>query len=162
MSRKQIAPTLLVCSNPLCGKTFVWKEGKAHLNRSATHCCTRSCQNTTHGLAGTPKHRIWERVWKRAREQDIPFNLTVHDVPEIPEYCPVLGIELKANTVAGPLDSSPSMDRIVPALGYVVGNVRIISNRANRIRADATADELRRVAEDAARVEALVQARWAE
>lgn len=40
-----------------------------------------------------------------------------------------------------------SLDRIVPSLGYVPGNVAVISHRANRIKSDATADELRAVAD---------------
>jgi hypothetical protein len=34
---------------------------------------------------------------------------------------------------------------MVPSLGYVPGNIRVISMRANRIKTDATADELRAV-----------------
>jgi hypothetical protein len=43
-------------------------------------------------------------------------------------------------------DFSPSIDRIIPSLGYVRGNVVIVSMRANRIKTDATDAELRRVA----------------
>lgn len=100
---------------------------------------------------------MWENAKKRAKENGVRFTLTLDDMPEIPEICPVLGIPIVPNTVAGPLDSSPSLDRIVRAQGYVPGNVRIISNRANRLRSDATADELRLVAEDAARIEGLVK-----
>ncbi len=106
-----------------------------------------------HGQAGTKRHGMWENAKRRAAKSGVPFTLSVADMPEIPERCPVLGIAIVANQVAGPLDSSPSLDRIVPALGYVPGNVRVISNRANRIRSDATADELRRVAEDCAALE---------
>ena len=70
----------------------------------------------------------------------------------MPEFCPVLGIALQPNDKAGPIDSSPSLDRIAPSLGYVPGNVRVISFRANRLRADATAAELRLVAADAERI----------
>ena len=70
------------------------------------------------------------------------------DIPEIPKYCPVLGIEIKSNTTNAPLDSSPSLDRIDSSKGYIKGNVRIISNRANRIKSDATIEELRKVLED--------------
>lgn len=143
----------LVCDNPLCGKRFLFKEGPAHFSRTEKHYCCRSCQNTTHGQSGTPKHQVWGHARKRARMNGIPFSITVEDIPEIPMHCPVLGILLKANITAGPLDSSPSIDRLVPALGYVPGNIRIISNRANRIRSDASAEELRRIAEDATALE---------
>lgn len=142
------------CDNQLCGKVFVFRGGRAHFARVNFHYCSRSCQNTTHGRAGTAQHKIWERSKKRARENGVVFSLTLDDIPAIPKRCPILGIEIKANEKSGPLDSSPSLDRIKPELGYVAGNVRIISNRANRIRSDATARELRLLANDATRLEA--------
>jgi len=55
----------------------------------------------------------------------------------------VLGIPLKF----GGKDYAPSMDKIIPALGYVKGNIQIISMRANRIKSNATTEELRLVAD---------------
>lgn len=148
---------MVTCVNTLCGKRFEFNEGRARFERATEHYCSRSCQNTTHGMAGSPRHKIWERTKKRAREKGIKFKLTVHDVPEVPSKCPVLGIKIEANPEAGPLDSSPSVDRIDPAKGYVPGNVRIISNRANRLRSDGTAEELRKVAADASNLERLAR-----
>lgn len=144
----------VTCGNKLCGKVFVFRGGPAHFLRRESHYCSRSCKNTTHGQAGTQRHGIWERTKKRAKENGVSFSLELADIPDIPHHCPILGIEIKANEKSGPLDSSPSLDRLVPSLGYVPGNVRIISNRANRIRSDATANELRLIAEDAERLEA--------
>jgi len=42
-------------------------------------------------------------------------------------------------------DHSPSIDRTVPHLGYVKGNVTIMSYRANRIKCHASLDELRAI-----------------
>lgn len=133
----------VMCDNKLCKKIFEYKGGPAHFLRTKHHYCSRSCQNTTHGLAGTPEHKIWERAKKRAREDGTLFNLSVFDIPNIPKCCPIFGIRLQVNSKAGPLDTSPSIDRIIPRLGYIKGNIRIISNRANRLRADATLKELR-------------------
>jgi hypothetical protein len=144
----------VICANALCAVPFRFKGGPAHHARAKEHYCSRSCQNTTHGLAGTPEHRIWERTRKRAKENGVIFSLTVHDIPPIPTTCPVLRIGIKANTKSGPLDSSPSIDRLNPRLGYAAGNIRIISNRANRLRSDATALELRQIADDALTLEA--------
>ena len=65
----------------------------------------------------------------------IDFTITLDDIPEVPATCPVLGI---------PMDS-PSVDRKRNSLGYVPGNIAIISNRANMIKNDATAQELQAV-----------------
>ena len=144
----------VTCANGLCGAPFRWRGGPAHFARAAHHYCSRSCQNTTHGLAGTLRHRIWEQAKKRAKENGVHFALRVEDMPEVPTICPVLGIQIRVNTIAGPLDSSPSIDRLRRDLGYVPGNVRIISNRANRLRSDGSAEELAIIALDAAAVEA--------
>jgi hypothetical protein len=84
----------------------------------------------------------------------IRFSITLAEMPDVPKVCPLLGVELVANSVAGPLDTSPSLDRKVAGKGYVPGNVRVISNRANRLRSDGTARELHLIADDAAQLEA--------
>ena len=61
----------------------------------------------------------------------------------VPEFCPVLGLRLKISEEGRWTDSSPSLDRFIPSLGYVKGNVRVISWRANRIKCDATVEEVR-------------------
>ena len=40
------------------------------------------------------------------------------------------------------IDYSPSIDRIIPELGYVKGNVQIICMLANRIKSNATPDQV--------------------
>jgi hypothetical protein len=37
------------------------------------------------------------------------------------------------------------LDRIIPELGYVPGNVKIISMRANRIKTNATIEDIKNV-----------------
>jgi hypothetical protein len=59
----------------------------------------------------------------------------------VPERCPVLGIPLAVSTrrcSAG----SPTLDRIDSRLGYVQGNVIVVSFRANTIKSDSTLEEL--------------------
>jgi len=83
------------------------------------------------------------RTRQRARRRGVPFELTIQDI-SIPETCPVLGIPLFTGSVL--TDNSPTLDRIVPARGYVPGNVAVMSCRANRIKNDGTAEEHRRIA----------------
>lgn len=82
----------------------------------------------------------------RARTQGIPFDITEDDI-HVPTFCPVLGLKLeRAETGQGRNDHAPSLDRIIPELGYVKGNVIVISNKANRIKSNGSAEDLRRVA----------------
>lgn len=77
---------------------------------------------------------------QRAKKQGVPFNLSPDDF-EIPEMCPVFGFKLEVGN-SGFNPFSPSIDRIIPILGYVKGNIQIISYRANELKRDASLDEL--------------------
>jgi len=81
----------------------------------------------------------------RAKKRNIPFDITAEDVI-IPEICPVLGIPLKAGEKIV-CNSSPTIDRIKPELGYVKGNIQVISYRANTLKSNATIEELLKVVE---------------
>lgn len=63
-----------------------------------------------------------------------------------PTHCPILGIELEY-FAEGRQENSPSFDRLNNSRGYLEGNVRIISWRANRIKNDGTSEEHRKIAD---------------
>lgn len=83
-------------------------------------------------------------IRSKCKKKNIPFNLTRDDII-IPERCPVLDIELQFNQGLASNDSSPSVDRIIPSLGYIPGNVVVVSRRANKIKNDANSHELLKV-----------------
>jgi hypothetical protein len=80
-------------------------------------------------------------AWLRtaAKKKGLPFDLTLEDLV-VPTVCPVLGITL--STKKGQTFDAPSVDRIVPALGYVKGNIVITSMLANRLKNNASIDQL--------------------
>lgn len=91
---------------------------------------------------------LLHRLKSKAKQIGVPFNLDLCDIV-VPDVCPVLNIPLsfgKETEDTGWRDNSPSVDRVIPSLGYVKGNVIVISYRANRIKNDATIDELEKVA----------------
>jgi hypothetical protein len=83
------------------------------------------------------------RAQHRASKAGMPFTLQRSDFV-LPTRCPVLGIPLQVtdSRKAG----SPSLDRVCPSLGYVAGNVRVISDRANRLKGDRGSAELAHLA----------------
>ena len=81
---------------------------------------------------------------KHCRQMGIPFELTFGDLWPIPDTCPALGIPI--SLFATDRDHAYSLDQIHPRQGYVKGNVVAVSYRANRIKNDATPDELQRIA----------------
>ena len=76
----------------------------------------------------------------RAKAQNVPFDIMVKDIV-IPKRCPVLGIKLEKG-IGVSKDSSPTLDKIIPRLGYVKGNIAVISKRANTIKNNAAIEEL--------------------
>jgi len=82
----------------------------------------------------------------RAKIKFIEFSITIDDVA-IPERCPVFGFLLDTGLNCGRSDYSPSLDRINNNLGYIKGNVLVVSWLANRIKNDATPEQLRTVAD---------------
>lgn len=82
----------------------------------------------------------------RARKNNLPFNLEPSDII-IPSHCPILNIPLfmknyDKNDTKSFRNNSPSLDRIIPKLGYVKGNVIVMSMKANAMKNNATKDEL--------------------
>ena len=84
------------------------------------------------------------RAKSRSIKRGVPFSVLLHEI-EIPLVCPVLGIVLERGKERH-TDNSPSLDRIFPDRGYVPGNIAVISQRANRIKNNGTANEHRKIA----------------
>lgn len=129
-----------------CNRTL--KSGNIS-KRSACQDCDN--KRTYYTYTKTEKGQIKLLLRKargRAKEKGLEYNLTESDL-NIPEYCPVLGwIKLERNTggkKASPC--SPSIDRMDNNKGYISGNVKVISYRANALKNDATVDEMERVLE---------------
>lgn len=118
-------------------------------------CGTKSCgcliseattaRNTKHGLCGTPEYRMWASARSRARRKGLPFDIEPIDI-EIPESCPLLEIPITHGERGN--SSGPSIDRIVPSLGYIKGNIWVISRRANMIKSNASFEEFRKIAKN--------------
>lgn len=132
-------------------------------NSSAHKICSDGCREKQQSdsrkawRTKTPHHRkVWAGYsysWRarnivrarltlvrtRAKSLGLPFELSEEDVI-IPKICPVLGI---------PIDSTRegrwTFDKIIPSLGYTKANTRIISSRANRLKNDASLEELEKI-----------------
>jgi hypothetical protein len=77
----------------------------------------------------------------KCKNNNVPFTLTVDWVlANTPTHCPLLGIEMTFGEVNWV--SSASLDRKDPMLGYTPQNCMVISNKANRIKSDASLKEL--------------------
>jgi hypothetical protein len=80
---------------------------------------------------------------RRAKWYGVPFDLRYDDF-SIPALCPILGVAMARN-VGGRKQGtlSPTLDRKVPALGYVPSNVWVISSHANMVKGSRTLKEFK-------------------
>lgn len=88
-----------------------------------------------------PIARMLKNAKNRSSVKGLTFSISKKDIL-IPDICPVLGIPLVIGS-GQVTDNSPTLDRIIPALGYIPSNIRVISHRANRLKCDASVDEMR-------------------
>lgn len=95
-------------------------------------------------------HSMVARSKHRAKIKNIPHSISYNYLKSIaPSHCPYFNIPLRWGSFSGQRGASfdsPSLDRINPSLGYVPGNVEIISQRANAIKSDASPHEILAVA----------------
>lgn len=122
-----------------------WSANRVHYNARQTE---RRNANIDHC-------REVERMWKqkkalsvaiskakrRAMKNGVAHCLTANDVREN-VLCPALGVKMRWTAGTGGFaPESKSLDRIVTSAGYTLGNVCIISHRANSIKSNATPEE---------------------
>ena len=89
-----------------------------------------------------PEYYLWKAAKRRARTKDLDFDIEVSDII-IPQFCPLLNIPIISQVGKGCRSPhSPSLDRIKNHLGYVKGNILVVSWRANFLKSDATIEEL--------------------
>lgn len=92
-------------------------------------------------------NKLTRRVSKlrgKAKQKNIPFNLTFEyllNIFPISCRCPALNINFEFNNH----NKQPTIDRIIPAKGYVIGNVVWVSFLANSIMSTATPDQILKV-----------------
>lgn len=95
--------------------------------------------------ADNPEKILLIGVKKRAKDKGIPFDIDAADII-IPDECPVFGVTLVRGK-GKVCQNSPTIDRIIPELGYVKGNIQVISHLANAMKQNATKEQLIKFAE---------------
>jgi len=123
---------------PICGKEFEYKS------RKKTYC-SKKCQ--TSKINRQKEHRtsranpvrrcqlLCSMAKNRAKSGSIPFDLTPEYVFSLWENqngkCLLTGNFFELVSNVGVVPNAPSIDRIIPALGYVQGNIRLVTYHMN-------------------------------
>jgi hypothetical protein len=88
-----------------------------------------------------PFYLLFMNRKSKAKKKGITFDVKYSDLV-LPSHCPILGIPLFFDLNKA-IDNTPSIDKIDPSMGYIKGNVQIISYKANRIKNNASLEELK-------------------
>ena len=102
------------------------------------------------GRVRLPWRQLIKGASERARKKGLPFSLT----PEWAEktwtgVCAVTGIPFRLGLrEPGPKTFSPSIDRIVPSLGYIPENCRFVLWAVNAFKYDGTDEDMISIARD--------------
>jgi hypothetical protein len=119
-----------------CGKCSAWLRRHNKTGFCQAHTPKSEQAKTRHRK--DPRRQLLSYARYRAKKKGVKFSVTVDDIV-VPDSCPILGTPLD---FSGDASTNPSIDRIRPELGYVPGNVQVISARANSMKWDATTEEL--------------------
>ena len=100
--------------------------------------------------ARNPRENLIMLARARAKRGGFPCTVVVDDIIW-PTHCPVFGLELDYNTTPTggrnrcPRANFATLDRRDPTLGYIPGNTFVLSYQANRLKQDATAEQLQAI-----------------
>jgi hypothetical protein len=126
------------------------KRGRTYYHSHVEEQHTRASQwrqkNTSVCLLGD--------IRKRVIKFCLPFDVDAKYLDSIRpqgDICPLLGIKMVQNK--GVLkDNSITIDRLIPELGYIKGNVLWCCYKANRMKNNATLDELKLLTKNLGRI----------
>ena len=103
-------------------------------------------------------HQRYNSLRTTAKKKNVTFEISKEYLAklfkEVPDKCPIFGTKFgivkyspgNKDNNGNFRNKSYSVDRIVPELGYIEGNLIIISDLANRIKQNATPDQIIQVA----------------
>lgn len=129
---------------------------RKHAEKRLAHC-------REYARANTAKRRLrFEQGWpassfsvtcrnaaKNASKKKVPFAITTAFLRGLYEaqgcVCALSGLPFKRGNGNGPTIFSPSLDRIIPSLGYVPGNVRFILHGINALKSTGTDSDIRMI-----------------
>lgn len=119
----------------------------ATLPLGRTKYCSDSHQ-AIHSRERLPYNTKYSRWKASAKATNTPFDIQMDDL-DWPRHCPYLDMELNYGSDAL-ADNVASLDKIKPELGYVKGNVQIVSLLANKMKSSASNDQILTFAKNSA------------
>ena len=138
------------CNKDLAVDKFELKHDVVRFKGYLVSCC-KNCRLEgqkrryhSHRVNAPFKHKV-SRIRAKAKGKGVPFNLTQKYLESIwTGVCPVYGTEINIRGDRGVHDTA-ELDRFIPELGYVKGNVTFLSRRANAHKNDMSLEEVEKL-----------------
>lgn len=118
----------------------VYRNGEHWYLRSKT--LLQSNKETTRYRNLSPEQHLISSIKNRAKRTGLDFDI---NKLTLPKKCPILGLELDYTYGSGRHDNKATVDRIDNSKGYTIENVVVCSWRANRLKNDASLEELEKI-----------------
>lgn len=146
--------TCSICKKEQSVSEYRFRSDQNAYRKDCKTCCAKRNKNYYSGHSEIIKERskqqrienqeqaLLNSAKASARNKGLEFNLELTDII-IPSHCKYLGILLTNIQGEGVSWSNASIDRIDSSLGYIKGNIQIISRKANTMKQDATEEELK-------------------
>lgn len=93
----------------------------------------------------TPEYTLLKPARDRAHRENVPFSIKESDI-KINKNCPICDVIMFRSDIPGGTRYSPTMDKVIPELGYVPGNIAIICKLCNSTKGSGSAELHRKIA----------------
>lgn len=135
----------------LCKTCNLTLDADLFKHSSGHHGVCKLCRNIRTRMNTNVKNPFNERcrtIRYRARKAGIPFDLTPEFLRELNEkqqsLCFYTDLEMLVFGLERDFANTFSVDKVVPELGYIQGNVVLCCNRINTLKLNLTLDEMRK------------------
>lgn len=133
---------------PKCLQEFVGPLQKKFCSRKCSEEAWRIKTNWSQKAGiksrqANPVRYLLRQAKYRAKKRNIEFTISMEDI-EVPTHCPVFGFKLET-TKGRRAYNSFSLDRFDNSKGYVKGNVKVVSWKANQYKGDLSLEEIEKL-----------------
>ena len=124
-------------------------EVKEKLNQYNRDNAAYFCKKAKEYNAARPFHYAFKRLRLRAKQNNLLFDLDEEYLISIwTGKCAIFGTTLQLPySTNRQVPDKATIDKVIPELGYVKGNVQWVSNRANTIKSYGTLEEHQMIVE---------------
>lgn len=138
------------CLNYINKQDFPVRKDRSDRLRPYCYPCTNNIAKARYNHHKETNPFLHKATRTRARSQSLklPFDLDEDYLKSIwTGECPVLKMPVFLHERSRLDEFAAELDRFIPSLGYVKGNVAFLSRRANRLKNNVTTKELKELLE---------------